>query len=330
MTTPVPVTHSLPDPQALLAGVLAGYDLGEFVDCRLWYAGVNDTYLARTAAGAQYILRLYRSRWRSPADVGYETDALNHLHQKGLAVAYPLPRRDGSCVHALRAPEGDRLAVLFTFAEGKEPSYEADPADKSFRYGQAVARIHQASDDFTSPYLRQPLDLDFLFFYPLKAMRPFLAHRPDDFAFFQAYAEKMVQRLTDWPASALDQGFCHADLQGYHAHITDDGTLTFFDFDCCGRGFRAYDMAVFRWCARLSEKEPIWWEPYLRGYREVRPLRDADVQAIPYFVAARYFWHIGLHTGNAYDWGYGWLNDGYFDRAIKNLKAVQADYGFEA
>lgn len=328
MTTLISITHSLPSPQALLVDVLAGYDLGEFTDCRLWYANVNDTYLASTAAGSKYILRLYRSYWRSLADVGYEVDALNHLYRKGIAVAHPLPRRDGNFIQAVAAPEGQRHAVLFSFAEGKEPSYDENPEDKTFRYGQAVARIHQASDDFTSPYLRQPLDLDFLFFYPLKVMRPFLAHRPDDFAFFQAYAEKMVQRLTDWPTGMLDQGFCHADLQGYHAHIAEDGTLTFFDFDCCGRGFRAYDMAVFRWCARLSEKESVWWGPYLRGYQEVRPLSDADVASIPYFVAARYFWHIGLHTANAYDWGYGWLNDDYFDKAIKNLKAVEADYRY--
>jgi hypothetical protein len=33
-----------------------------------------------------------------------------------------------------------------------------------------------------------------------------------------------------------------------------------------------------------------------------------------------------LHTTNARDWGQGWLNDGYFDRALKNLRAVEADY----
>jgi Ser/Thr protein kinase RdoA (MazF antagonist) len=328
MPTPTSFTHSLPTPAVLLSEVLSAYDLGQFSDCRLWYANVNDTYLASTASGDQYILRVYRTPWRSLDDARYEVDALNHLHRKGVAVARPLPRRDGRFVAALDAPEGQRPTVLFTFAEGKEPSYDENPAEKAFRYGQAVARIHQASDDFASPHPKQPLDLEFLFLTTLEHMQPLLAHRPDDFAFFLAYAEKMVRTLTDWPASELDQGLCHGDLQGYHAHIAEDGTMTFFDFDCCGRGFRAYDMAVFRWCARLSEKESVWWEPYLRGYQEVRPLSEADVRAIPYFVSARYFWHIGLHTANATDWGYGWLNDDYFDRAIKNLKAVEADYGY--
>ena len=44
----------------------------------------------------------------------------------------------------------------------------------------------------------------------------------------------------------------HGDLQGYHANVGPDGMLTFFDFDCGGYGYRAYDLAVFVWCCRLA------------------------------------------------------------------------------
>ena len=27
----------------------------------------------------------------------------------------------------------------------------------------------------------------------------------------------------------------------------------------------------------------------------------------------RYIWLLGLHTGNAQDWGHGWMDDAYFD-----------------
>jgi hypothetical protein len=53
---------------------------------------------------------------------------------------------------------------------------------------------------------------------------------------------------------------------------------------------------------------------------------DPNNQSIPLLVAGRYLWHIWLHTVNAYQWGHGWLNDEYFDNAIKNLRAVQIDY----
>lgn len=56
---------------------------------------------------------------------------------------------------------------------------------------------------------------------------------------------------------------------------------------------------------------------FLRGYREVRPIGEADIQATWYFVAIRQVWLLGLHTGNGQDWGFGWMNDPYFDQALK-------------
>lgn len=325
MTTAIPVTYSLASTQTLLRDVLSGYDLGEFTDCRLWYTGVNDTFHASTANGERYILRVYRIPWRPLETIHYELEALIHLHQKGVGVAYPLARRDGSYTCAVQAPEGTRQAVLFPFAYGTEPNYDSDTEAKAYRYGQAVARIHQATDDFIPLHTRAPYDLDFLYRRTLEPIQPYLLHRPDDWAFLQDYCKRFCQHLA--PLSAmLDWGFTHNDLQGYHCHINEQGEMTFFDFDCCAPGFRAYELAVFRWCSRLSETEAVWWEPYLRGYTETRPLSGADLAAIPWLVAGRYLWHMWLHTTNAADWGHGWLDDAYFDKALNNLRAVEADY----
>jgi len=321
-----PTTFSVVSTDALVAKVLTAYELEAVIDCKLQFVGVNDTFKVTLANGQVYYLRVYRSRWRSLNEVSYELDAINHLHRKGVSVARPVPHKDGSFIQVINAPEGPRCVVLFTEAVGKEPDYATEAEVKARNYGRAVARLHQATDDFTSSYTRTPLDVDFLLRQTLEPIRPFLTHRPDDWAFLQAYALKFYQRLSEWPDSALDQGFCHADLQGYHAHVDPAGRVTFFDFDCCALGFRAYDMAVFRWVSRLKETEAIWWEPYLKGYQEVRSLRDLDIQAIPWFVAGRYLWHMWLHTTNAMEWGHGWLNDEYFDRAIKNLRAVEVDY----
>ncbi len=38
------------------------------------------------------------------------------------------------------------------------------------------------------------------------------------------------ERLVSLPADRLEQGFCHGDLQGYHDHVSSEGTLTFFGF----------------------------------------------------------------------------------------------------
>ena len=326
MGDPFPVTYSTLCTNALATDVLSHYGLGAIKYCRLHSVGINDTYKVRVVEGATYYLRVYRSRWRSLTDVQFELDALLHLHRKGVSVARPLAREDGRVISELRAPEGRRCAVLFAEARGELPSYDSDPEPKAFAYGQAVARLHNALQDFSSPHARFPIDLDHLIDAPLRNIEPFLSRRAGDWAYVQQFAGTVRERILDLPAGALELGFCHGDLQGFHHHIARDGTMTFFDFDCCGPGYRAYDLAVFRWCARLEGQEHVWWEPYLMGYRQERRLDELDVQAIPLFVCARYVWHIGLHAENAVDWGYGGLNDKYFDRRLGYLRAAEADF----
>jgi thiamine kinase-like enzyme len=42
--------------------------------------------------------------------------------------------------------------------------------------------------------------------------------------------------------AGLEIGFCHGDFHGGNA-CQKDGSFTFYDFDCCGWGYRAYDLA---------------------------------------------------------------------------------------
>jgi Ser/Thr protein kinase RdoA (MazF antagonist) len=321
-----PVIHSILSTAALTRDVLPDFNIGEIAACQFFTGGFNDTYRVKTVQGSTYYLRLYRKDWRTLPDILYELDVLNHLRSKGFRTARPMPCRNGFFYHEISAPEGTRYAALFSEAPGKEISYDRETAEMSYHYGQAVAQLHNAMDDFASPHQRFHIDLELLIDSPLRNIAPFLAHRPDDWSYLQRFAANLRQRIVDLPIEALEQGFCHGDLQGYHAYVDDDSTLTFFDFDCGGRGYRAYDLAVFRWCSRLEKQEEHRWEPYLRGYRELRPLNELDIQAVPLFVGARYLWHMGVHTQNAPDWGCEWLNDKYFDEKLGFLRTVEKDY----
>jgi Ser/Thr protein kinase RdoA (MazF antagonist) len=186
--------------------------------------------------------------------------------------------------------------------------------------------MHNALDDFSSPYQRFRGDIAYWTVRPLQTIEPFLAHRPDDWAYVQHFSEALREQLLRLPASQLEQGFCHGDLQGYHANVSSDGTLTFFDFDCGAYGYRAYDLAVFLWCCRLQDAVAVRWAPFLHAYRETRSISDLDVTAVPVFVCARYLWHMGVHTQNAPDWGIDFLNEEYWCTHLKRLREGEADY----
>ena len=44
-------------------------------------------------------------------------------------------------------------------------------------------------------------------------------------------------------------------------------------------------------------------------------------------MAIRHIWLLGLHTGNGQYWGYGWLDDKYFDRARTFFREWEAEFG---
>jgi Ser/Thr protein kinase RdoA (MazF antagonist) len=46
---------------------------------------------------------------------------------------------------------------------------------------------------------------------------------------------------------------------------------------------------------RHEEPEALW-RSFLAGYREQRPLGDADLEAVPLFVAIRQIWILGVHV----------------------------------
>ena len=326
MTTTFPVIYSTLSPNGLARDVLPGFGVRTVADCRFYSGGFNDTYRVQTLDGSIYYLRAYRLQWRTLADIQWELDLLSHLQRKGFPAARPVPYQDGKLFCAVPAPEGQRYVALFREAPGSEISYDQEPAEMAQRYGQAVAEMHNALDDFSSPHLRFLKDMEHFVDRPLCNIEPFLAHSPDDWDYLRQFAETLRQRILSMPADALEQGPCHGDLQGYHANVAPDGTLTFFDFDCGGHGYRAYDLAVFLWCCRLEDAVDVRWEPFLSSYRRTRSINNLDLEAIPLFVCARYLWHMGVHTQNSPDWGIGFLNDGYFDNHLKRLRQAEEDY----
>ena len=321
-----PISSAHLSPEAISSEILPQYGLGDHAKCEYYSGGFNHTYRVTEEKGTVYFLRAYRKNWRTLADIQYELDVLKHLHQKNFPAAHPLPTRDGAYFFPVNAPEGVRYIALFTLAPGPEISYKIEPEQVATRYGQAVADMHNALEDFYSPHPRFQLDLDYFTKQPLQFIEPFLRDRPEDWLYVKNFAVKLRQRLLDLPANQLELGFCHGDLQGYHANVSPDGTLTFYDFDCGGIGFRTYDLAVFLWCCRLEDAVSVRWEPFLKAYRETRPINDLDLQAVTLFVCARYLWHIGVHTQNSTDWGIDFLNKEYFKDHLGRLRKAEEDY----
>ena len=96
------------------------------------------------------------------------------------------------------------------------------------------------------------IDLKHLVDAPLSNIEPHLKYRPQDFEYLKNFGAQMKHRIDSLLSTEPGvYGFCHGDHHGGNVHIDAAGHMTVFDFDCYGHGWRAYDIAVFRWALVL-------------------------------------------------------------------------------
>jgi Ser/Thr protein kinase RdoA (MazF antagonist) len=317
-----PVTRSILSAEALQAEIARAYAVGTPVMCRLLQSGFNDTYILTTRDG-RYIVRVYRARWRSLPEILYELELLEHVAARGISVSLPIAGKDGRLARPLRAPEGTRQLVLFSYAEGAHLSWDRE--DHSHLTGRVAGALHASSDDFVCRHARPELDLGHLIDAPLAAIRPFLAHRPDDAAYLEGFAARLRARAEAVVRAGLDWGFCHGDLSSNNIHLAADQTPTVIDFDLCGPGWRAYDIAAAQWTA-LYDKRSALLEAFLAGYGETRRLAVADVAAVPLFHGIHRLSSFGLHASNVADWGAWRVSDANLTKVLRTLREWDAEH----
>ncbi len=310
-TTPTPVLRSILAPALLSALVETAYGL-TVTRLQLIKAVVLDTYRVWTSDGP-YILRIYPGHRRTRAEISAELDLLAYLHLHGAPVSIPVVQRSGERVLPIEAPEGRRYAVLFTYAPG-EPLGEDLVAIHT--YGQTLANVHAIADTLPPTLARTPLDLAFLLNRPLAQLHQ-LGQRNDDWAFLQDVADRIGPQIAALSTAAPYMGYCHGDACGNNAHVDADGRVTFFDFDFCGLGWRAYDLATF-----LSGESTAVTDALLQGYQAVRPLLDEERTAFPLFQIAQSIWMLGTRASYINEWGEIHFTDRFVDHIVGFIRTT--------
>jgi Ser/Thr protein kinase RdoA (MazF antagonist) len=305
--------------QLVLPHYEAGSDAG--AGCTLFWRGLNDTYRV-SANGRHYALRIYRAGWRTPSQVQGELRALLFLREANVPVAAPIARSDGVLSTELEAPEGARVAVLFDWIDGKTPRY--NNATHAALYGTWAAQAHNATDTMCIDSHRSPLDMSYLLDTPLTYLRQGMTKRPWLEPRFEAVIAKLRARMASTEGRLGDWGFCHGDLHCGNALVRGDH-MAAFDFDCCGPGWRVFDLATFRWAARLRGKEEDAWGPFIKAYLEGRPSAAADLAQVPLFVVLRHLWLMGLFVENAEEKGGGFQDDEFFENVVTFCEGVNLE-----
>jgi Ser/Thr protein kinase RdoA (MazF antagonist) len=302
----LPVLYSTPLAEAVADFVSTHYDLPGSIECKLLRRGWNDIYEVHAAGGERFIFRISKRRARGDADVASETAFLAYLDGEGIAVAAAVPLRDGSLFTSALFPEGRRPAVLFRYAEGR-PSEAGSSATDARANGVTLARIHDAAGGFAAGDKgRYRLDGDHLLHRPLSAILAIEGLSDSVRTGLVELTERLSAGIAE--RDGLSWTRCHGDCHGYNANIAMQGPragqAVFFDFDESGPGYLAYDLAVFLWCCVTFErKQHAFWYAFLAGYRTIREVPHADLEAVHLFVPIRHLWFLGEYASRVHEWG---------------------------
>ncbi len=255
-----------------LSAFLADYDLGDVLAFRGIAEGVeNSNYTLKTGTG-DYILTLYEKRV-DPAELPWFLGLMEHLSQHGLSCPLPVRARDGE---ALRDLAG-RKAAITTFLPGMWPRRVR--IEHCAPLGAALAKLHLAGADYAptranalgphgwTPLFARARDR-------ADEVQPGLAQEVDT-------ALRSV--IAAWPHD-LPKGHIHADLFPDNVFFLHNQVSGLIDFYFAATDLLAYDVAIClnAWCFEADFSFNVTKaRALLNAYRAVRPLSDAELNALP-------------------------------------------------
>lgn len=306
--------------RAVADQALSAYDL-QPTTVRLISDEWNTTYRVTGDDGEQYLLRLHRPAVTSTEPVRVELDWLTALaRDTALLVPRVLLRRDARPAAIVSAAGIQRVCVVFRWIDGRFLEAGLRPVHLR-RVGRLAAQLHDHSATYRPPRRPRRLygvdDLTWNVEDPLAPESVDRLSRTMD-EVYEAGSGSVVQdflarvrNVRDALGESPDEyGLVHGDLHQENVLFTD-GQAAAIDFDDCGLGHHAYDLAVL--VSELAFRSDVadLQVALLAGYREIRSFSAAAEAAMPTFAELKrtqiMFWNLDRREGATAQKWRGWV-----------------------
>ncbi|WP_379693655.1 phosphotransferase [Flavobacterium sp. HJSW_4] len=299
--------------------------MGKGTKCQLIKAGINDTYLISNSLD-KFVFRVYSLNWRTKLEIEEEIKLLNELKQNSISISHPLSDNKNNYIQTLNAPEGDRFAVLFTFASGEKQHIIAE--ETHFEIGQLMARIHKTTNHLKLD--RIDYSPEVLLIDSLKKVASFLTNDTEEMNFMKSAQTYLLKEFENADISQIRQGAVHLDIWFDNLNIANDSKVTIFDFDFCGNGWLCLDIAYYILQLHNVEKyEAKDYQPkvdsFIKGYESVASISAEEKRLIPMLGVSLYFFYLGVQCQRYDNWSNSFLSENYLKRFINGL--VKRYYG---
>jgi Ser/Thr protein kinase RdoA (MazF antagonist) len=229
----------------------------------------NATFAVESDSGIKYALRININSTRTVENMQAEVQWVRHLNRtSGINTPTPIATlKDHYIVSGLHADSGQTLyGVMYSWLEGEEIGDEPT-LEQLHEVGRAIARLHQESVDFVlTGDNALPTFNDFFWSTEdfLFSEKSELSDKDRDLI---EQARDVIMRYTDELYQNSPVHIIHADFHGWNL-MWNEGQLSIFDFDDCGFGVEAQDLAVALYYLDTPEQDAA----LLNGYKSVKPL----------------------------------------------------------
>ena len=280
-----------------LAALIAEFDVGELTSAKGIAEGVsNSNWLVETTgrdgAGARFILTMYEFRIEVE-DLPFFLSLLDHLAAKHCPVPRTIHDRSG----ALYRMVGDKAVALIEFLPGVSVSHPTPGQARSV--GRALAQLHLASADFGQA---RENAMGLVESRRLADACGAAGMAQIDPALAALVARELPLLERAWP-SDLPRSVIHADLFPDNVLMLGEQVTGLIDFYFACTDLTAYDVAVTHaaWCFDGEGRrfDPAISAALLEGYESLRPLSEAERDALPVLARAA---ALRFTMSRAFDW----------------------------
>ena len=295
------------------------YFLSLDVECQIIKSGINDSYLI-TDYSNKFLFRIYSLFWRSKTEIEEEINLLNQLRENGISISYPIEDKNANYIQTLNAPEGERFAVLFSFADGEKLHNISQ--EKHFLIGQIMARFHKITHN--QRLNRVDYSPEVILIDSLKKISSFLPDDTEEMSFLKSAQTNLLAEFKNADISQIRTGIVHLDIWFDNLNITSDNKITIFDYDFCGNGWLCLDFAYYIMQLHNIEKyEAKDYEPkvdsFINGYESVTVISGEEKRLIPMLGVSLYFFYLGIQCQRYDNWSNSFLSENYLKRFINGL-----------
>ena len=229
----------------------------------------NATFAVSTQSGQKYSLRLNINSTRTVSNIQAETQWVRDLARiPSINVATPIASLDDQyVVSAIHLDSGHTIyGVMYSWLEGEELGDEPT-LDQLQTVGRAIALLHENSSTFTlTDEAELPTFSDFFWGTEdyLFSSKSTLTAKDRQLI---EQARDLIMKFTNDLYATAPVHIIHGDFHGWNL-MWHEEQLFIFDFDDCGFGVEAQDIAVALYYLDTPEQDAA----LLDGYKSIRPL----------------------------------------------------------